>query len=64
MIDIPVPDFTFMCYPETRYTNSSWAAISDLLYRKSQMVSWGDRRNEIFHRLVGSVRSSCRVCDS
>lgn len=25
--DIPVPDFTFYCYPETRYANSSWPAI-------------------------------------
>ena len=25
--DIPVPDFTYYCYPEARYNNSSWPAI-------------------------------------
>ena len=25
--DIPVPDFTYGCYPEARYKNSSWPAI-------------------------------------
>ena len=57
MIDIPVPDFTYVCYPETRYKNSSWPAIRELLYRKSQMVNWEDRKNDIFHRWAGH-----RVC--
>ena len=25
--DIPVPDFTYKCYPEARYKNSSWPSI-------------------------------------
>jgi hypothetical protein len=48
--DIPVPDFTFSCYPEARYRNSSWPAIQDLLQRKSDMVGWHERDPEIFHR--------------
>eukprot|EP00887_Chlorella_sp_A99_P000462 scaffold17.g462.t1 len=48
--DIPVPDFTFTCYPETRYKNSSWPAIQELLQRKSDMVPWGERHSSIFHR--------------
>lgn len=48
--DIPVPDFTYACYPETRYVNSSWPAVRDLLTRKSAMLRWEDRRNDIFHR--------------
>lgn len=49
-IDIPVPDFTFGCYPEAKYTNTSWPAIRDLLYMKSTMLPWNDRADQIFHR--------------
>jgi hypothetical protein len=48
--DIPVPDHTFACYPEARYTNSSWPAIQKLLQAKSDMVAWGERHPELFHR--------------
>jgi hypothetical protein len=49
-VDIPVPDFTYGCYPETRYTNSSWPAVAALLAAKGSMVAWRDRRQELFHR--------------
>lgn len=49
-IDIPVPDFTYGCYPEARYKNTSWPAIAQLLKKKSDMVHWTDRYSEIFHR--------------
>ena len=48
--DIPVPDFTFGCYPEARYQNSSWPAIQALLQRKSDMVGWRERHPQLFHR--------------
>lgn len=49
-IDIPVPDFTFGCYPEASYDHSSWQNISSLLELKSKMIPWGKRENSIFHR--------------
>ncbi|KAL4418909.1 hypothetical protein ABPG77_004062 [Micractinium sp. CCAP 211/92] len=48
--DIPVPDFTYYCYPETRYANSSWPAIQSLLQHKSDMLAWHERYSELFHR--------------
>ena len=48
--DIPVPDFTYNCYPETRYKNSSWPAIQELLQRKSDMLHWHERHSALFHR--------------
>lgn len=43
--DIPVPDFTYGCYPEARYANSSWPAISvsrgPQRWRSRQRLSWG-----------------------
>ena len=48
--DIPVPDFTYNCYPETRYKNSSWPAIKELLQRKSDMLHWHERHSALFHR--------------
>lgn len=49
-IDIPVPDFTYGCYPETHYTNSSWPAIAHLLESKAAMLPWKGRNSKIFHR--------------
>lgn len=49
-IDIPVPDFTFGCYPEAQYANSSWPAIAQLLSMKGRMTRWQNRRKSIFHR--------------
>lgn len=49
-IDIPIPDFTFECYPEAKFTNSSWPAISKLLTHKASMLPWEHRLNSIFHR--------------
>ena len=49
-IDIPIPDFTYGCYPETQYQNSSWAAVSNLLSLKAGMMPWAGRVNSIFHR--------------
>jgi hypothetical protein len=48
--DIPVPDFTWYCYPEARYRNSSWEAVQELLQRRSDMVGWHERRPALFHR--------------
>ena len=48
--DIPVPDFTYGCYPEAHYTNSSWPAISSLLSTKAAMMPWQERSNTVFHR--------------
>lgn len=48
--DVPVPDFTYGCYPETHYTNSSWTAISDMLNTKSTMIPWKMRESSIFFR--------------
>jgi hypothetical protein len=50
VIDIPIPDFTFGCYPETGYTNSSWGSIAELLRSKSGMMPWGRRHDVIFNR--------------
>jgi protein glucosyltransferase len=49
-VDIPVPDFTFGCYPETRYRNSSWPAVASLLEHKGGMLAWADRHPAIVHR--------------
>lgn len=49
-VDIPVPDFTYGCYPETRYANSSWPAVAELLRSKAAMVGWRDRHSGLFHR--------------
>jgi len=48
--DIPVPDFTFGCYPETQYKNSSWKYISHKLATESENITWKKRSNTIFHR--------------
>ena len=40
-MDIPAPDFTFEDYPETRYANTSYWAIRELVLAKGEMVSWG-----------------------
>ena len=48
--DIPIPDFTFGCYPEANYKETSWDAISTLLEKKSGMLPWEERENAIFHR--------------
>jgi protein glucosyltransferase len=48
--DIPIPDFTFGCYPETQYKNSSWEYISQRLATESDKISWKNRSNTIFHR--------------
>ena len=50
VIDIPIPDFTFGCYPATGYTNSSWASIAELLRSKSEMMPWARRHDVIFNR--------------
>lgn len=49
-IDVPIPDFTYGCYPETHYTNSSWPAIADMLSTKSMMTPWSMRGSSIFFR--------------
>ena len=41
--DIPVPDFTWYCYPEARYRNSSWPAVQVL--RRRQCCSAGHVRH-------------------
>ncbi|KAL6774600.1 hypothetical protein ACKKBG_A25610 [Auxenochlorella protothecoides x Auxenochlorella symbiontica] len=59
-IDIPIPDFTFKCYPEAKYTNTTWAAMAALIDHRSQMVGWDRRTNAIFQRSnwgVGPRRS-------
>jgi protein glucosyltransferase len=48
--DIPVPDFTFGCYPETQYKNSSWEYISHRLAKESKNITWKKRYNTVFHR--------------
>jgi protein glucosyltransferase len=48
--DIPVPDFTYGCYPETQYKNSSWEYISHRLATESENITWKNRYNTIFHR--------------
>ncbi|KAH7625048.1 hypothetical protein Ndes2526B_g00429 [Nannochloris sp. 'desiccata'] len=48
--DIPVPDFTFGCYPETQYKNSTWEYISERLAREAKKIKWKKRYNTIFHR--------------
>ena len=49
-IDIPIPDFTFKCYPEMRYSNTSWPAVAPLLKLKSEMLPWPQRRSRLSHR--------------
>lgn len=49
-IDIPVPDFTFGCYPETMYPNDSWHDVRELLLDTSERLAWKDRQDVIFHR--------------
>lgn len=60
-IDIPIPDFTYGCYPETRYGNdSSWPRIFALLDHKASALSWSDRATDLFQRSnwgVGPRRS-------
>jgi len=48
--DIPIPDFTFGCYPESRYEDSSWKAIGTMLKEMSSKLSWSERSDSIFHR--------------
>jgi Glycosyl transferase family 90 len=48
--DIPVPDFTFGCYPETQYENSSWEYISHRLATEAKKLTWKKRLNTLFHR--------------
>lgn len=48
--DIPVPDFTFGCYPSTHYNDSSWESIKGKLFRASDALEWSKRRDVIFHR--------------
>ena len=49
-IDIPVPDFTFGCYPETKYENDSWHDVRTLLLNEGDSRAWSDRKDVIFHR--------------
>ena len=48
--DIPIPDFTFGCYPESRYEDSSWKALGKLLKEASSKLPWSERSDSIFHR--------------
>ncbi|KDD75991.1 hypothetical protein H632_c405p1 [Helicosporidium sp. ATCC 50920] len=49
-IDVPVPDFTYKYYPETRHKDTSWPAVGALLAHKSEMLLWSDRSLDIFQR--------------
>jgi protein glucosyltransferase len=49
-IDVPVPDFTYGCYPETHYDDDSWEDVRNLLLNESGKLKWQDRTNAIFHR--------------
>ena len=44
LVDVPpgLRSFTFTCYPETRYADSSWPAIQTLLQQRSNMLPWGE----------------------
>lgn len=49
-IDIPVPDFTFGCYPETRYEDSSWEGIKQKIFDYTKDSAWTERHADIFSR--------------
>lgn len=49
-IDIPIPDFTYACYPETKYKNDSWHDVRELLLDTADAIAWKDRKEVIFHR--------------
>lgn len=66
-IDVPIPDFTYKCYPETRLVNSSWPGVAQLLDVKSRQVHWADRKTDIFQRgnwNVGARRRLLPLLDS
>ena len=49
-IDIPVPDFTFGCYPEAKYEKDSWHDVRNKLLETGDSLAWKDRKDAIFHR--------------
>lgn len=49
-VDVPVPDFTFGCYPETHYDKDSWLDVRNLLLDSSSKMAWSDRVDALFHR--------------
>ncbi|KAG2500359.1 hypothetical protein HYH03_001933 [Edaphochlamys debaryana] len=48
--DVPVPDFTWEVYHQTRYANTSWWDLRQLLLTKGALLPWRHRKSDLFLR--------------